>query len=177
MDNGNALVEFLAGTGSDHRGRILADVLNWSDDQLENSHDFIQWLFPLPEESKAVPFAPVMSEEARQQIIDSSACQLGLLNATIRMTRFYGIPLQPYDGCNLFGHKIARWCDHRNHNFLRMTRILRSLSLLGKKALAEEIFTFISDEIHPNYMAVDVAMDFWTEAIKGENEWPPVQAR
>ena len=40
---------FLTGIGRDHRGRSLAEVLAFDDSALEQHHDYIQWLFPLPE--------------------------------------------------------------------------------------------------------------------------------
>ena len=55
------IVTFLEGEGPDDRGRSLFDVLAFDDAALERNHDFIQWLFPLPEPSSAVPDAPVLT--------------------------------------------------------------------------------------------------------------------
>lgn len=166
------LTNFLEGTGGDHRGRILADILKWNDVQLEDNHDYIQWLFPLPEESRAVPFAPVMGPTDKAIISSNKDCQKGLELATAKMASFFGLEIKSL-GVSRNDARIAAWCSHRNHNFLRMTRILRSLSLLGKQNLAEEIIDFIAAEIHPHYTAIDVSMPYWTEAIKGEEVWPP----
>ena len=46
---------FLEGEGVDARGRSIFDVLGMDNVALERTHDFIQWLFPLPEPSAAVP--------------------------------------------------------------------------------------------------------------------------
>ncbi|TMJ38226.1 MAG: hypothetical protein E6G87_06875, partial [Alphaproteobacteria bacterium] len=54
---------FLTGEGHDHRGRFLADVLAFDNAILERSHDYIQWLFPLPEASRFSAGAPVLSHE------------------------------------------------------------------------------------------------------------------
>ena len=48
---------FLEGEGMDARGRSIFDVLGMDNVALERTHDFIQWLFPLPEPSAAVPAA------------------------------------------------------------------------------------------------------------------------
>jgi hypothetical protein len=57
----SAITSFLEGTGADHRGRTLAEVIAFEDDELEGIHDYIQWLFPLPEVSAFNPFAPVIT--------------------------------------------------------------------------------------------------------------------
>ena len=47
------LVAFYRDGARDDEGRTLAEILAWDDDRLEEIHDFIQWLFPLPERSGA----------------------------------------------------------------------------------------------------------------------------
>jgi len=42
------VVVFFAG-GKDDEGRTLDEMLSWSDLKLERLHDYIQWMFPLPE--------------------------------------------------------------------------------------------------------------------------------
>lgn len=56
----SALVDFLMGVGPDGSGRRIGEVLAFDDAQLERRHDFIQWLFPLPEPSRTVPGSPVL---------------------------------------------------------------------------------------------------------------------
>ena len=54
------LIGFLSGTAQDGAGRLLPDLLAWPDQRLEQVHDFIQWMFPLPEPSPVNPDAPVL---------------------------------------------------------------------------------------------------------------------
>jgi len=68
MASGSPVIKFLSGSGSDHRGRFLEDVLAFSDNELESRHDFIQWLFPLDTPSAAVPGSPVLSSEDIKEI-------------------------------------------------------------------------------------------------------------
>src|SRR5262245_840829 len=56
------LVDFYRGAGTDTGGRQLAEIWAWGDDDLEAVHDFIQWLFPLPEPSRFNPDAPRLTE-------------------------------------------------------------------------------------------------------------------
>jgi hypothetical protein len=54
------LIAFYRDGAHDDRGRSLTEILAWPDDRLEDVHDFIQWLFPLPEPSGANPSAPTL---------------------------------------------------------------------------------------------------------------------
>jgi len=58
------LVAFSEGSAPDDRGRFIGDVLRFDDEKLEDVHDFIQWLFPLPERSGANPLAPILDDAA-----------------------------------------------------------------------------------------------------------------
>ena len=107
---------FLEGEGVDARGRSIFDVLGMDNVALERTHDFIQWLFPLPEPSAAVPEAPVLTAEDVSAIRDSTLAQCALAAATDRMEAFY--------------RGTRDWLRPHDHNHLRITRIIRSLRLL-----------------------------------------------
>ncbi len=53
------LTRFFSG-GTDDQGRSFDEILGWDDARLEMVHDYIQWIFPLPERSGANPSAPVL---------------------------------------------------------------------------------------------------------------------
>ena len=50
------LVNFYLGDAPDNQGRMIDEILSWKDEQLEDVHDYIQWLFPLKERSAFTPF-------------------------------------------------------------------------------------------------------------------------
>jgi hypothetical protein len=110
------LHSFLRGTGRDASGRLLADVLAFDDAQIEAVHDFIQWLFPLPEASRAVPGAPVLTAAEAAEIRADPAARAGLAAALARMSRFY--------------ESTNAWLVPYNHNHLRITRILTAVNTL-----------------------------------------------
>ncbi len=83
---------FLAGHGRDGAGRRLADVLAFDDARIEGVHDFIQWCFPLPEASRVVPGAPVLTQAEAEALRADPAALDGLRAATARMARFYEPP-------------------------------------------------------------------------------------
>ena len=107
---------FLASVGRDSRGRLSADVLGFSDRELEAVHDYIQWLFPLPTRSAAQPHSPVLTPVEIDGIRADPRAAETLAAGTERMLRFY--------------HKTRWWLTSHDHNHLRITRILHSLRLL-----------------------------------------------
>lgn len=70
QENNRLVLEFYDGTGRDHMGRRLDDILNKDDDWLESSHDYIQWLFPLYVASRYNPHAPLLTDEIRAAFTD-----------------------------------------------------------------------------------------------------------
>jgi hypothetical protein len=63
----SSIIGFYGGTHPDHRGRYLREIQQWQDSQLEAVHDYIQWLFPLPERSGFNVAAPVLNPKSIQE--------------------------------------------------------------------------------------------------------------
>jgi len=111
---------FLRGDGRDGRGRLLADVLSFDDRQVESVHDFIQWLFPLREASRAVPGSPVLDANEAAAIRADPDARAGFAAGLERMDRFYAA--------------TDRWLTGLDHNHLRITRIITAVrDLLGRE--------------------------------------------
>ena len=138
----STLVAFYRGTGHDHRGRCLSDIHEFDFDELEFHHDYIQWLFPLPEPSAVNASAPLLSNEDVAAFESDDSLQEALLKSFSLMLRFYGVELAGA-GTSIemrrgssFDERSRVWLTSGNHNFLRISRILRSLSLLGHEEYA-----------------------------------------
>ena len=131
------VVAFYRGDGRDHRGRLLSHIHQYSFDALELHHDYIQWLFPLPEPSGANPSAPLLSEQDIAAFAADESLRKALLRSFELMLQFYGFELLEQEGrvevvrTAGFDERIACWLTNGNHNFLRISRIVRSLTLLG----------------------------------------------
>jgi hypothetical protein len=123
------LIAFLSGSGPDGSGRYLANVLRMSDDALEYHHDYIQWLFPLPEPSRAVPGSPVLSKTEIEAIRGNPSIRKNLLAAVSRMRAFY--------------ENNDHWLTGFDHNHLRISRIIRSLDILVGKDEAESFLKIV----------------------------------
>jgi hypothetical protein len=138
-----ALVEFYSGRAPDHAGRFLDQIQRWPDQQLEAVHDFIQWLFPLAEPSPVNPRAPVLDRETIEAFNARPDLRQNLRASFVRMLRFYGLETAA-DGAvtraSNFLQRTANWLHPGNHNHLRITRMLKSMTLLG---LEEDAAAFL----------------------------------
>jgi len=147
------LHSFLAGIGPDSRGRHAAEVLAFSDEQLEAVHDYIQWLFPLPTRSAAQPDAPVLTESEITAIRADPVAADTLRRATERMLRFYG--------------RTSWWLAWQDHNHLRITRIIRTLKLLVGAAAAQRFYKAILDMHAAAGAPINTrSLQFWAEAAR-----------
>jgi hypothetical protein len=145
------VIRFYRGLGTDHSGRDLAGILQWDDNALEEVHDFIQWLFPLNEPSGASRHAPVLTAADITAFRSDATLKANLRRSLVRMLTFYGFRLMDDDAppeVVRAGHwqtRAGTWLHPHNHNYLRLTRMMKSLSLLGlaeyAHALREALLT------------------------------------
>jgi hypothetical protein len=132
-----AILDFYGGQAPDNRGRRIHEIQSWPDDRLEAVHDYIQWLFPLPERSMFNWDAPLLEPETIDTFRERPDLQASLRASFLRMLRFYGFESREGIGRAANFEKRARnWLRPGNHNHLRITRILKSLRLLGLEAEA-----------------------------------------
>ncbi|HEY6448918.1 MAG TPA: opioid growth factor receptor-related protein [Acidobacteriaceae bacterium] len=164
------LVAFYRDGARDDAGRTLAAILAWDDDRLESVHDFIQWLFPLPERSGANPSAPILDDATIAAFHATPVMRERLRASLDRMLCFYGFA---WDSAATepalllapnFPDRARTWLSLMNHNHLRLTRILRSTRLLGLAAESSALFAALDaiyrefpDRITPRTFAYWVA--------------------
>ena len=110
------LLSFLQDVGPDHRGRYLSDIWKFGDADIERTHDFIQWVFPLDQRSGARPDAPVLEAAEIDLIHKSGPATMNLERST---EWFLG-----------FLSRSPQWLVAHDHNHLRITRMIRSNRLL-----------------------------------------------
>ena len=139
--NNSPIIRFTSGEGTDHQGRRIDEIRAWDDGRLEAVHDYIQWLFPLPEASGFNPYAPVLTPEDIVTIRDDPALRDQVRGSFGRLLRFYGYGWERGAVIETDASRRRAWVTPGNHNFLRISRILRSLSLLG---LREEAAAFLA---------------------------------
>lgn len=166
-----ALVRFYSPTiaDPDSHGRTLTQILAWPDSDLEYHHDYIQILFPLPEGSPFNPSAPIIDKPTFDAFRSDPALQSRFRQSLTRMLTFYGFEFED-DGTIAPGicYPLAsrNWVKRFNHNHLRITRIIRSLRVLGLEAEAEEFFKALKGVYERSGKISERSLMYWTRAAE-----------
>ncbi|NP_001314975.1 opioid growth factor receptor-like protein 1 [Danio rerio] len=117
-------------------------------DKLEHNHTYIQWLFPLREQGLNFYAQELTQDEIKEFQSTREAKRRFLLAYTI-MLDFFGIKLLDKNG-NV--SRASNWQDrfqHLNesqHNYLRITRILKSLGELGFESFKLPLVRLLLEE-------------------------------
>ena len=112
------------------------DILNYDNKKLEDKHKYIQYLFPLPIKSKYNPDAPVINQIFINEAINNMEIRKNIIKSFLRMLNFYGYSysVKPFDIIDK--GETKQWLTKQNHNYLRITRILKFLMLVKMDLLA-----------------------------------------
>jgi hypothetical protein len=167
------LLDFYLGNGADTQGRRLVEICQWDDDQLEEVHDFIQWLFPLPQSSQFNLDAPLLSQVDIAAFESDPALRKNLLTSFERILRFLGLSEEKggsiAEGANFTARAPDVWLAP-NHNWLRITRILRSLCLLGCRTQAQALLAWLEKQYTRRmYPITSESFAYWQAAVKDAN--------
>ncbi len=168
------LTDFYRGTAPDSEGRRLQEIWSWSDDDLEVVHDHIQWLFPLPEPSQYNPDAPLLTEQDISTFRGDEAMQANLRKSFERILPFLGLTLTNsgvvIEGPNFSTRRGDVW-GAPNHNWLRISRILRSLTLLGLASEAQTLYRWLDATYSSRRFPITAeTFQFWTAAVSNSDE-------
>ena len=145
-----SIYEFLTG-GIDHAGRTHAFICNQSDEWIESTHDFIQWLFPIEDERSRAASIPQLSAHEVKMINESEKAQKAMLLSASRMRRFWS--------------KNQHWVVGHDHNHLRITRCIKSLRLLVSDDEAESMKLWLSSVLGPNVKLISkTSINYWKGA-------------
>jgi hypothetical protein len=171
------LVGFYRDGARDDQGRTLSEILAWRDDDLEDIHDFIQWLFPLPERSGANPTAPTLDAEVIAEFRSTPVMRERLRQSFDRMILFYGLawdrqsPAPAIVRAPDFQDRADVWLRPLNHNHLRITRILRSTLLLGLETESKALFDALNDIYREFPTRISARTHgFWSDAATGTTQ-------
>ena len=142
------ILDFLIGSKPDVYNRYLIDIWSMSDEEIENVHNFIQWVFPLNEESRAVLNSPVLNLQEINNIKESS---LARENIEKSVDWFFNFLI-----------RNSHWISKSNHNHLRITRIIKSLRLLHSDKKADDFKDSIMKLIGDKKNQINsITLDFW----------------
>lgn len=154
-------------------GLQLVDVWQWPDAQLEDAHHFIQWLFPLDTPSAVNPDAPLVTESTIRAFAWDDMLRDRMQVSLQVMLRFYGLErlLLPNKKpviirARHFDERRGVWLWPNNHNHLRLTRIMRSLRLLGQPRDAEALCVCLEDisRVEGRDVITPETLEHWRDA-------------
>ncbi len=166
------LIDFYLGKSPTAGGYMIKDIWGWEYDILEYTHDYIQWLFPLREESNFNLDSPVLDKETIDQFKNDPLLQEYLLKSFLMMIEFYGFELNVDNNIIIkpsidYNNRSRNWLSPYNHNYRRITRILKSMTLLGLKDYSAAFFVCLSEIYHTNkYVIGETSFEFWEKALK-----------
>ncbi|WP_426415265.1 opioid growth factor receptor-related protein [Aestuariirhabdus sp. LZHN29] len=143
-------LQFYLHGGEDNRGRTLAQIRRQRFSWLEGTHDYIQWLFPLPEASRANQQSPLLTETLARRFLSHPNAKSELLTSVDCIAHFWGIQRRNlhFSANDVASEQEPLWCCSANHNHLRISRVLGCLSCLGLAPLAYELLGYLLNTLH-----------------------------
>ncbi|KAI1780319.1 opioid growth factor receptor conserved domain-containing protein [Hypoxylon cercidicola] len=161
--------------GKNTEGRTLDYILSQPDAWLERTHNFIQWLFPLPRPSQYNPTAPLLDRATAEYMGEHPRFQEQLRLSVIRMMWFYGFQVQ-FDPAHNISFQVAedpvtlenpyrRWFKRQDHNHLRISRMIKSLRYFDMQEEAIIVYSaFVSINEQWGLLVPDPTVRRWTDA-------------
>ena len=119
----------------------LNNIRQFSDNELEHVHDYIQLLFPNKHISEVNPGAPRLTNELARTIRETSALQNAVLDSVDQMLKFWGLERHG-NTVTINQDEVQRhnkWDGQFDHNHKRITRMLDFLMVCGQVRLAKNI--------------------------------------
>jgi hypothetical protein len=166
----DSIRDYLGYGGLDHQRRTMEQALAWDDEMLESTHDYIQWWFPLAEASAFNSHAPVTSLAEFEDLKSDARVREGVEKGMHRMLRFYGLRLNSMgvtEKTANWNRRSHNWAVTQTHNDLRITRILKSLCLLGHRTHAKAIHAALEQIIEKERgPSCEVPLQFWRAAMQ-----------
>jgi len=172
----SGLLAFLRGTGTDYHGRRLQDILEWDFDQMERVHDYVQWVFPTDEASRHNARAPLLTLEMQQTICRDEELRAALRRSLRKFCAFLGLEVLELDEGGERPRAVVRrgpdfdarapvcWQTRGrgNHNWLRLSRVLRCLRLVGLDDEAAALLACL-ESLHAEGVHCSAALPHWRE--------------
>jgi len=161
----NFFINFFQNEISNIDGLKYEDILKYDNKKLEDKHNYIQYLFPLPVKSKYNPNAPVIDQIFINEAINNMEIRKNIIKSFLRMLNFYGYnyTVKPFNIIDKGEPK--QWLSRNNHNYLRITRILKFLMLVKMDLLA---YKFVEQlcKLKDTGKIDEESFNFWITTIK-----------
>lgn len=170
------IVDFYEGKLTVGRDKLSFDeIIKLPTDRLEKCHDYIQWLFPLPENSAFMKNAPKLDENTAKLIAKDYSMRVG--EAVNAMMKFWDIELHLNTEKKPYIRPGQYWMVPDDHNHFRVSRVLRFLTLLSKSSdtksraihfqnIATSLLYAVLIANDKEKFATPKTVEFWEKATK-----------
>ena len=142
---------FLRGETQDVKGRYLSDIWNFTDEQIEFTHDFISLVFPLETQSNNSSQYFYLYDK---ELIKVMRADILVKTNLIKSTEWFLGYLK----------RNHAWQSKFNHNQFRITRIIRSLRLLVSDKEADKFYKNVLDLLDQDHIVNEKSLVFWAGA-------------
>ncbi len=147
---------FLICKETDFLGRNLQDIWKLSDKEIEQTHDFVQVVFPTNKPSMAVSHGFYLdSETLIEQIKNNPEAKKNIIKSAKWFLSFL--------------ERNTYWNQKYNHNQLRITRVIESLRLLVSSEEAEKFYRSVLELIEDDNKVNFDTLLFWKNALNLSN--------
>lgn len=165
------IIKFYNGEEVDGYPYKLCDIWYFSDLEIERIHNYIQWLFPTCDPRNKETGKPFLEQEDIEQFKNNKKLLENLNRSFEIIIDFYGfmwVDDKLVKKYNFDEKKLKNWLTKRNHNYLRLTRIISCLKTLGLEKEAKALFDILM-EIYKEYhnKIGETTLNFWQKAIDG----------
>lgn len=167
-DDPKGLILFYQGGHKNKNGFTLEEILAFDDRQMEDHHDFIQWIFPT-KHNGVNPKAPQLHPRLIQKASANSIFKVNVLRSFHKMLSYYGLETQGSDvvKSSNFNERKQYWHINGSHNLKRMTRIIESMKLLGFKEESTAFGSCILNIARNKEVRINkTTQKFWIDAMK-----------
>lgn len=147
------LLRYLAGVGTDGAGRNLETVLGFTNTEMEKVHDWVQWAFPLPEPSK-FQNSPLLTPWDIKRLQEDERLKANVAKLVNLYLAFLA--------------STTDWLAPRDHNHLRITRLIRFLTLIDQPDEAYRVYFLACEAMRETGFDFEQSHWHWTEAKKAE---------
>lgn len=149
-----AYVDFLLGKPTFAAGKDILSILSMSHEEIEYTHDFIQWAFPTVNQSPIVPEAPVLTARDLELLKDSVMARTRCRALLTLMSTFY--------------IENDHWLTLSDHNHKRISRIIESVKLtLGDKPARVFYNMVMQRNLVAGSPINESTLEYWDYALNG----------
>ncbi len=162
------VVDFYNGKANNDRYTIV-EIWAFSLEKLEQTHNYIQYLFPLKEISNSNTNAYLAYSSDILAFRSNPMLKTRMLKSLNVMLNFYGLKYEKKTiiKSSLFNSRKIVWLTPNNHNYLRLTRIITSLGLFGLKHYGDMLFDLLYKLYNENPDKISRKnVEYWYKAAK-----------